>query len=148
VLTGAKTVMKSLLVEMAEKVRQENMKILWGSSLPRKNLPEADRTSLRAPRTNADSAFHPVDKGKAMRYLRPWTTIRRFNLQTKNPTLATINVFLIWQSFTILTPLSLPVYVDFHSGLKIFSLLNFELICNRIFLWYLGKWSKTCCSCS
>jgi hypothetical protein len=28
VLTGAKTVMKSLLVEMAEKVRQENMKIL------------------------------------------------------------------------------------------------------------------------
>ena len=50
--------------------------------------------------------------------------------------------------FAILTPLSLlsrcrlsfPIV-----GLKIFSLPNLALkYPNRIFTWYLGKWSKTC----
>jgi hypothetical protein len=61
---------------MAEKAREENMKILKGSSLPRENLTGADRMSLRATRTNADSTFLSADKGNAMRYFRPWTRIR------------------------------------------------------------------------
>ena len=76
ILTGTKTALRSLLVEMAEEAREENMKILKGSSLPRGNLTGADRTSLRAPKTNADSTFLSADKGNAMRYFRPWTTLR------------------------------------------------------------------------
>ena len=52
------------------------MNILKGSSIPRENLTGADGTSLRAPRTNSESTFLLADKGNAMRYLRPWTTIR------------------------------------------------------------------------
>ena len=68
--------MKPLPAEMDEEAREENMNILKGSSIPRENLTGADRTSLRAPRTNSESTFLLADKGNAMRYLRPWTTIR------------------------------------------------------------------------
>jgi len=76
ILIGTKTAARSLLVEMAEEARKENMKILKASSLPRENLTGADRTSLRSPKTNADSTFLSADKGNAMRYFRPWTTLR------------------------------------------------------------------------
>jgi hypothetical protein len=49
-------------------------------------LTGAERTSLRAPRTNADSTFLPAGSSNAMSYLRPWTTIRGFSLQAKGPT--------------------------------------------------------------
>ena len=53
--------------------------------------------------------------------------------------------------FTFLTPLSLlswcrlsfPVF-----GLKIFCLPTFALKSNRSFIWYLGKWWKTCSNSS
>ena len=54
--------------------------------------------------------------------------------------------------FTILTPLSLLSWC-IHSfpvvGLKISSLPNFALRSpKRLFVWYLGKWSKTCSNSS
>jgi hypothetical protein len=55
ILTGTKRSVRSLPVEMAEEAREENIKILKGSSLPKENLTGTDRTSLRAPRTNAGS---------------------------------------------------------------------------------------------
>jgi len=73
IFTGAKTAVRSLPVEMAEEVREENMKILKGPSAPRENLTGVERTSLRAPRTHSDSIFLPADMGNAMRYLRLWT---------------------------------------------------------------------------
>jgi hypothetical protein len=55
ILNGAKTAVKPLPVEMVEEAREENMKILKGSSVPKENLTGADRTSLRAKKTKLNS---------------------------------------------------------------------------------------------
>jgi len=63
-----------------------------------------------------------------------------------NIMLLTIRFFGV-AKFTVLTPLSLLSWcrlVFLIVSLKISPILNFALRSNAIYVWYLGKWLKTC----
>jgi hypothetical protein len=88
ILRGAENAVTSLLFELAEEVSQENVRILKGSSRPRDDLTGAERTSLRALRTNADPTFLLADKGNARVVLKTVDYNHMgggFSLQSKDP---------------------------------------------------------------
>jgi hypothetical protein len=65
IITGAEKAVHSLPVEMAEKIRQETVRIIKSSKRPKDNLTRAERRAVKSVCANGDLTILPADKGNA-----------------------------------------------------------------------------------
>jgi len=64
-LTGVEKAVQSLLVESAEEVRQETIRIIKSASKPKDNLTRTERVALTNLKNNSELTILPADKGNA-----------------------------------------------------------------------------------
>jgi len=65
ILAGVEKAVLSLPVEMAEEARQETVRIIKSSTLPRDNLRKTERAALKTLKDNMNLTILPADKGNA-----------------------------------------------------------------------------------